>query len=105
MSNTIRLYQLALDGVQCFSNIDSPSVTSNTKHRLKALADTKGASWKRRDYFRNALQNPGVIQISTPYFSISDGTLCITLSVQTRIGEEPCIICCDVLWDESNFLL
>ena len=105
MQNTIRLYQLALSGEQCFSNIDSPAIAMRTEGRLKALADTKGANWKRRDYFRNALQNPGVLQVSTPYFSISDGTLCITLSVQTRISGEPSIICCDVLWDENDIFL
>jgi EAL domain-containing protein (putative c-di-GMP-specific phosphodiesterase class I) len=105
MHNTIRLYQLPLNGVQCSANIDSPTISQRTRGRLKALADTKGANWKRRDYFRNASQNPGVLQVTTPYFSISDGTLCITLSVQTKIGGEPCIICCDVLWDENDMLL
>lgn len=105
LPNTIRLYQLALDGVQCFSNIDSTTIGLRTEVRLKALSDTKGANWKRRDYFRNALQNPGVLQISTPYFSISDGRLCITLSVQTKISNEPCILCCDVLWDENDMFL
>lgn len=105
LPKTIRLYQLALDGSQCFSNINSQTIEISTKDRLKALADTQGASWKRRDYFLNATSNPGVVQITEPYFSISDGTLCITLSVQTEVDEDVFIICCDVLWDESNTLV
>jgi len=93
-----------MDGSQCFSNINSTTIDIDTRDRLKALADTKGASWKRRDYFFSASNNPGVVQITKPYFSISDGTLCITLSVQTKIGNEHFIVCCDVLWEEGYTL-
>jgi hypothetical protein len=101
LPETIRLYQLALDGSQCYGNIDSETIKIQTRDRLRALADAQGASWKRRDYFLNAARNPGVVQISQPYFSIADGTLCATLSVQTQIDGEDCIVCCDVLWDET----
>ena len=104
LPKTIRLYQLALDGSQCFSNINSTTIDISTKDRLKALANTEGASWKRRDYFSSASGNPGVVQVTNPYFSISDGTLCITLSVQTELDDDLFIVCCDVLWDESNTL-
>ena len=102
MPDTIRLYQLALDGSQCYSNINSPGIEGKTRDRLRALADTQGASWKRRDYFFNAVRNPGLIQVTKPYFSISDGTLCITLSVLTEIDGGQFIVCCDVLWDDSR---
>ncbi len=102
MPDTIRLYQLALDGSQCYSNINSPGIAAKTRDRLRALADTQGASWKRRDYFFNAVRNPGLIQVTKPYFSISDGTLCITLSVLTEIDGGQFIVCCDVLWDDSR---
>jgi EAL domain-containing protein (putative c-di-GMP-specific phosphodiesterase class I) len=101
LPETIRLYQLALDGSQCYGNIDSETIKISTRDRLRALADAQGASWKRRDYFLNAARNPGVVQVSQPYFSIADGTLCATLSVQTQIDEGDCIVCCDVLWDET----
>tara|TARA_R100001377_G_scaffold82155_1_gene62241 strand:+ start:1530 stop:2810 length:1281 start_codon:yes stop_codon:yes gene_type:complete len=102
LPKTIRLYQLAMDGSQCFSNVNSTTIYIDTRDRLKALADTQGASWKRRDYFFSASSNPGVVQVSKPYFSISDGTLCITLSVQTKIDDEHFIVCCDVLWEEGG---
>jgi EAL domain-containing protein (putative c-di-GMP-specific phosphodiesterase class I) len=101
LPETIRLYQLALDGSQCYGNIDSETIKIHTRDRLRALADAQGASWKRRDYFLNAARNPGVVQVNQPYFSIADGTLCATLSVQTQIAGEDCIVCCDVLWDET----
>lgn len=99
LERTIRLYQLAPDGSQCHSNLNSPHVELPTRHRLKVLSDTQGASWKRRDYFVNAVQNPGNLQITAPYFSISDGTLCITLSVMTRIEDGDFILCCDILYE------
>ncbi|HDZ10144.1 sensor domain-containing phosphodiesterase [Pseudohongiella sp.] len=99
LDRTIRLYQLAPDGSQCYSNLDSPNIELPTRNRLRVLSDTHGASWKRRDYFVNAVQNPGNMQITPPYFSISDGTLCITLSVMTRIEDGDYIICCDILFE------
>lgn len=101
LPETIRLYQLALDGSQCYGNIDSETIRISTRDRLRALADAQGASWKRRDYFLNAVRNPGVVQLTQPYFSIVDGTLCATLSVQTQIDEGEFVLCCDVLWDET----
>ncbi len=100
---TIRLYQLSLDGEQCFSNINSTTICIPTKDRLSALADAQGASWKRREYFSNAVNNPGFIQATKPYFSIADGTLCITLSLQLEIENTQFIVCCDVLWEDSNY--
>ncbi len=102
LPKTIRLYQLGLDGNQCFSNIDSKTIAIQTQDRLRAFADTQGASWKRRDYFSSASNNPGIVQVTAPYFSISDGTLCITLSVLTRLEQAPFIVCCDVLWEENH---
>lgn len=102
LDKTIRLFQLSLDGEQCFSNINSETLHIPTKDRLRALADAQGASWKRREYFNNAINNPGIIQTTKPYFSISDGTLCITLSVQIEIDQIQYVVCCDVLWEETS---
>ncbi len=103
LKRTIRLYKLSLDGEQCFSNINSDTIVIPTKDRLSALADAQGASWKRREYYYNAVNNPGYIQSTKPYFSIADGILCITLSVQVKIKNTEYIVCCDVLWEDSSY--
>jgi len=103
LERTIRLYQLSMDGEQCFSNINSDSIHIPTKDRFSALADAQGASWKRREYYYNAINNPGYVQSTKPYFSIADGILCITLSVQVQIDNTSYIVCCDVFWDDSNY--
>ncbi|HBX38812.1 MAG TPA: EAL domain-containing protein [Pseudohongiella sp.] len=97
LPHTIRLYQLALDGEQCHANINSATIQIEGRDRLHALANAQGASWKRRDYYVNAVNNPGNVQMTQPYFSVSDGTLCITLSVLTRLNGEDFIVCCDIL--------
>ncbi len=101
LPDTIRLYQLTLDGSQRYGNIDSATLRLPARDRLWALADAQGASWKRQDYFLNAARNPGVVQITQPYFSITDGALCVTLSVRTPIDDGEYIVCCDVLWEET----
>lgn len=97
LPHSIRLYQLALDGEQCHANINNPTIRIEGRDRLYALANAQGASWKRRDYYVNAVNNPGNVQMTQPYFSVSDGTLCITLSVLTRLHGEDFIVCCDIL--------
>ena len=97
LPNSIRLYQLALDGNQCHANLNAPDIQIDGRDRLKALADAQGASWKRRDYYVNAVNSPGSVQATPSYFSIADGTLCVTLSVLTRLQGEDYIICCDIL--------
>ncbi len=101
LPETIRLYQLTLDGSQRYGNIDSDTLRLPAGDRLRALADAQGASWKRQDYFLNAARNPGVVQLTQPYFSITDGALCVTLSVRTCIDDGEYIVCCDVLWEET----
>lgn len=101
LPETIRLYQLTLDGSQRYGNIDSDTLRLPARDRLRALADAQGASWKRQDYFLNAARNPGVVQLTQPYFSITDGALCVTLSVRTCIDDGEYIVCCDVLWEET----
>lgn len=101
LPETIRLYQLTLDGSQRYGNIDSEMLILPARDRLRALADAQGASWKRQDYFLNASRNPGVVQITQPYFSMADGALCVTLSVLTDIDDGRYIVCCDVLWEET----
>lgn len=98
MSLCIRLFELTPDGEQCHANLNSPHMQIEGRDRLQALANARGASWKRRDYYVRAINQPGVVQTTRPYFSIADGTLCRTLSVLTQLDGEDFIVCCDILY-------
>jgi EAL domain-containing protein (putative c-di-GMP-specific phosphodiesterase class I) len=68
------------------------------ERKFAVLADGEGADWSTRKYFRTAINTPGEVQISEEYFSIPDGSMCITLSVACEIDVQTQVFCCDLKW-------
>lgn len=76
--------------------------TELTPHALRGrrhpLSDARGACWARRKYFRNALEQPGRVQITRPYLSLTEQRLCVTFScVVMRPGLGQVVLCMDAL--------
>ncbi len=78
--------------------------TAFTRHALRGvshpLSDSTGACWARRHYFRHAMEQPGRIQLTRPYLSLTEQRLCATFSCATshpQYGQ--CVVCMDVLVD------
>ncbi|ABM60986.1 sensor domain-containing phosphodiesterase [Halorhodospira halophila] len=76
---------------------DAP-VTTDPRHA--PLVDTRGGTWSRRPYFRDALLAPRRLKISRPYLSSTGRHVCITLSIATRSHDDGhyYVLCCDVAW-------
>lgn len=70
-----------------------------SKKKFEVLADGEGADWSTRKYFRMAINAPHQVQISEEYFSIPDGSMCITLSVACQIDGQLQVFCCDLKWE------
>lgn len=90
-----RLYVIDAQGYQIGD-------TALTRHALRGrghpLSDARGACWARRQYFRNALEQPGRVQISRPYLSLTEQRLCVTFScVVMRPGLGSVVLCMDAL--------
>lgn len=76
--------------------------TALTVHALRGrnhpLSDSRGACWARRHYFRNAVEQPGRVQITRPYLSLTEQRLCVTFScVVMRPGLGQVVLCMDAL--------
>ena len=76
--------------------------TALTAHALRGrnhpLSDSRGACWARRHYFRNATEQPGRVQITRPYLSLTEQRLCVTFScVVMRPGLGQVVLCMDAL--------
>lgn len=76
--------------------------TALTPHAMRGrghpLSDARGACWARRQYFRNAVEQPGRVQISRPYLSLTEQRLCVTFScVVMRPGLGQVVLCMDAL--------
>jgi len=95
-----RCYLLNKDGLQLGPNFVSLSASSASDPRYNPLADSHGATWARRHYFRRATGEPGAIQVSRPYLSIAGGNMCVTLSVALFSGKELVVLCGDLAWND-----
>lgn len=102
MDRVIRLYAITEDGNQSGENIVSPRYQSHTPTRLTPLSRTEGATWRHRPYFYRAMENPGEVQVTRPYFSIPDAGLCVTLSLRIDNGDQISVICCDIDWGDNK---
>jgi EAL domain-containing protein (putative c-di-GMP-specific phosphodiesterase class I) len=91
-------YLLGEEGRQVGANLDSTNLTSHLDLRFIPLADAHGANWARRQYFRQAMNHPGRMQVSNPYLSIATSKMCVTLSVTVPAGNTLQVLCCDLDW-------
>jgi EAL domain-containing protein (putative c-di-GMP-specific phosphodiesterase class I) len=66
--------------------------------RFQPLGLAGEARWARRPYFRRALDEPGVVQMTRPYLSLHGARMCVTLSVAVRVAGRLQVLCADVDW-------
>jgi EAL domain-containing protein (putative c-di-GMP-specific phosphodiesterase class I) len=94
-----RVYCIDARGYQIGDTALTPQAR---KHGIKhPLSDARGACWARRQYFRNAIEQPGRVQISRPYLSLTEQRLCMTYScVVTGSGPNQIVLCMDAVVEE-----
>jgi len=101
LPNVDRCYLLNQDGVQLGDNLSSLMTTAVYDLRFEPLKDATNAVWIRRNYFQKALREPEVLQVSSPYLSITGGNLCVTLSIAIAHLEGAVILCGDIQWTDK----
>ncbi len=102
---------LALPGMQvCFlldeqgrhlaAPLMPPHVPSPSQDpRFRPLERSGEARWARRPYFRRALDEPGVVQMTRPYLSLHGAQMCVTLSVAAPGPDGSLrVLCADIDW-------
>lgn len=100
LPRTVRCFLLNQSGYQVGGNIVSLASTHPADPRYRPLTDVTEANWSRRPYYQRALHDPGNIQISRPYLSVSDAHMCVTLSVTVERDGALHVFCGDLLSDE-----
>jgi len=66
--------------------------------RFRPLGLAGEARWARRPYFRRALDEPGVTQITRPYLSLHGARMCVTLSIGFATPAGLRVLCADIDW-------
>jgi len=102
LPNVLRCYLLDGNGHQLGDNIVPPGRGIAVDRRFLPVSSASDAVWSRRPYFQRAMAEPGQVQVSRPYLSITDARMCVTLSIMLK--NEPlqdCVYCADILWEEN----
>lgn len=94
-----RCYVLDENGVQVERNVAPQRDTVTCARRFAPLCSTTGADWSRRPYFRRALHQPGHLQTTRPYLSITGAHLTVTLSQALYRHGAIHVLCCDLRVD------
>ncbi|MAL97543.1 MAG: diguanylate phosphodiesterase [Alteromonadaceae bacterium] len=91
-----RCYLIGSDGVQIGDTILSAKLASNLDPRFRPLENASSADWFRQHYLQRALSEPGALQITRPYLSVSGAHMCVTLSCSYTDSEGAKVLCCDI---------
>lgn len=103
LPRVLRSYVLDNGGNQIGRNVQSTLCQLNSDPRFYPVSNPTGASWAMRPYYQRAMADPGNIQVSRPYFSITDASMCVTLSVRLKNANDEDRVCCvDIMWDEDS---
>ena len=94
-----RCYLLSAEGVQVGANMGTKDAARRLDPRYLPCADAEGANWFRRPYFRRALAQPMVVQVSRPYLSIADARACVTFSMAIPETDGVRVLCADLDWE------
>ena len=98
-----RVFVLDGGGRQRGETVHGSFAPSALHSRFQPLLQAEGASWAKRPYFRRAMIEPGIVQISRPYLSVAGGNLCRTLSYcRAHVPDHGIkVVCCDLNWSED----
>lgn len=92
-----RCYLIGADGVQVDDSLLSSHSAERLDPRFRPLENTARADWYRQHYLRRALRNPGQLQVTRPYLSVTGAHMCITLSRAFDHNDRTLVLCCDIL--------
>ncbi|HSC76820.1 MAG TPA: EAL domain-containing protein [Pseudomonadales bacterium] len=91
-----RCYLLDELGKQVGQNFLPDSSHAHMDPRFAPLDDASDGIWARRHYYQQAIAEPGRVQVSKPYLSITGGALCITLSIAISTLNGLRVLCGDI---------
>lgn len=98
LPHTMRVYFLDERGNQIGHNIVGKKLPESADSRYKPLTEATEANWSRRHYFRQAVLNPGEVQTTRPYRSLTGKNQCVTLSALIDAPDKKLVACLDLDW-------
>jgi EAL domain-containing protein (putative c-di-GMP-specific phosphodiesterase class I) len=103
LPGAIGCYLLDAHGQELGDGVDARRRPSPQSIDFNATMHSDETNWSRREYFRRALDEPEIVQVTRQYPSLCGYTHCVTFSIATTMpGEEALertvVVCGDVDW-------
>ncbi|HEX7908291.1 MAG TPA: EAL domain-containing protein [Paraburkholderia sp.] len=102
LEGAARCFLLDGQGYQIGDDIKTTQRYASAANLFRSTGVTSGGCWDRRSYFRNAISEPGTVQISEPYLSINGMHLCVTLSIAISARGSMWVLCADTDWQPMS---
>lgn len=98
LEGAIRCFMLNDEGKQIGMDAYSPHLPDTRQTDFVMPLESADSDWSRKDYFRRAAKEPGVVQVTRPYRSFTGYGFCVTVSVATKSSGKLRVICGDIDW-------
>ena len=98
LDGAIRCFLLGGDGRQIGPELSGAVPPAPQGMNFSNLMEKADGDWSRRDFFRRAMQEPDVVQVTRRYRSLAGYAHCVTFSIAAKIDGKPVVICGDVDW-------
>jgi hypothetical protein len=98
LDGAIRCFLLGTDGGQIGPELSGILAPAPQTMNFAGLIEHVDGDWSRRDFFRRAIQEPEVVQVTRRYRSLEGYAHCVTFSIAARVNAKPVVICGDVDW-------
>jgi EAL domain-containing protein (putative c-di-GMP-specific phosphodiesterase class I) len=96
----VRCYMLDAVGHQIGHAIHTSNSELKSSSRFAPLANGDNANWSQKHYHYRAIRNPGKIQVTSPYLSLTGSHMCVTISKAVEILGNTYVFCCDLNWQD-----
>ncbi|MEO8009335.1 MAG: EAL domain-containing protein [Betaproteobacteria bacterium] len=98
LPGAIRCFMLDAEGKQIGLDAYSTNLPATRQTEFVMPLQSHDSNWSRKDYYRRALKEPGVVQITRPYRSFTGYGFCVTVSLTARVNGLMRVVCGDVDW-------
>ncbi len=98
LDGAIRCFLLGGDGGQIGPELPGVAPPAPQRANFSDLIERMDGDWSRRDFFRRAMREPAVVQVTRRYRSLAGYAHCVTFSIATTVDGKPVVICGDVDW-------
>lgn len=98
LDGAIRCFLLDAEGAQVGPALAGSFAPEPQAVNFCDLVEPVEGNWSRRDFFRRAMHEPEIVQVTRRYRSLNGYVRCVTFSIAARVDNKPVVVCGDVDW-------